>query len=114
MVEPSQWVIAFDGCADAGQDCRCGYFRVTRVGSQEQRVEVLMTAQEEHLLAMHIGREALSDDQRKAVLEIAGRDLINHCITEHGHLPPTIYVTSRHLFGRPGAQWDLLRRAALL
>jgi hypothetical protein len=107
------WSIEFQGCTEKEVDCRCGHFEVTPEGGPSQLVEVLTTAQIEHILAGELGKSELSDEERGLILSTAGRHLIEQCIREEGHVPPVLHLTGM-IFRSQGAERRLLQESGLL
>ena len=111
--EMSGWSIQFRGCVEKEPDCPCGKFEVSRENEPAREVEVLTTAQIEHILAGEMGKKALSDDEREVILAVAGRHLIEQCIEEQGHVPSVLYLSGQ-IFRSPGAERRLLQECGLI
>lgn len=109
----SEWSIEFHGCFEKDVDCNCGVFRVRRLDEPEQRVEVLTTVQIEQMLAKVIGKDALSDHERSALLATAGRHLIEDCIHHDGRVQPLLFLTGE-IFHSRGAERRLLQESGLI
>ena len=74
---------------------------------------MLTTMQIEHILAGEMGKKTLSDDEREIILALAGKQLIEQCIEQEGHVPPVLYLSGQ-IFMSEGAERRLLQECGLL
>jgi hypothetical protein len=111
--EMSGWNVSFHGCTEKAPDCHTGKFDVARQGEPARQVEVMTTAQIEHILAGEMGKKALSDDEREIILAVAGKHLIEQCIEEEGRIPPVLYLSGQ-IFMSEGAERRLLEECGLI
>ena len=109
----SRWVIEFEGCAEESPECHAGFFGVARESEPGLSVEVRVTAQIEGLLARLLGKESLTAKDREAILSVAGRHLIEDCLSRAGKVDTVLLLTSE-IFRSHGAERRLLRECGLL
>jgi hypothetical protein len=109
----SRWVIEFKGCTEESPECYAGLFGVASVGAGALSVEVRVTGQIESLLARQLGRPSLTTKEREAILSVAGRHLIEECLSREGKVDPVFLLTSQ-IFMSHGAERRLLRECELL
>jgi hypothetical protein len=105
--------ILFEGCARESTECDAARFAVIEEGRPPLRVEVRITAQIESILAREMGKRELTEQEREAILSLAGRRLIEECLRERGRVDPLLFLTSQ-LFREPGAERRLLRECGLI
>ncbi len=105
--------IRFEGCAQECAECDTARFAVVEEGSPPLRVEVRITAQTEGILAREMGKRELTQQEREAILSVAGRRLIEECLRERGRVDPVLLLTSQ-IFREPGAERRLLRECGLI
>lgn len=105
--------IRFEGCARKGTKCDAALFAVVEEGRLPLRVEVRITAQIESILARETGKRELTQQEREAILSLAGRRLIDECLRERGRVDPVLFLTSQ-IFREPGAERRLLRDCRLI
>ncbi|HUS83104.1 MAG TPA: hypothetical protein VM013_07640 [Dehalococcoidia bacterium] len=111
--EMSGWTVSFHGCTEKDIDCHAGKFDVRRRDEPVRQVEVLTTAQIEHVLAGEMGKKALSDEEREIILAVAGKHLIEQCIEEEGRVPSVLYLSGQ-IFLSEGAERRLLQECGLV
>jgi len=111
--DASACTIRFEGCSRQDAECDTASFVVAEEGRQPLQVEVRVTAQIESILAREMGKRELTDQQREAILSVAGRRLIEECLRERGRIEPMLFLTSQ-LFREPGAGKRLLRECGLV
>ena len=109
----SRRTIRFEGCGRESAECDTARFDVAEEGRPALRVEVRITAQIESILAREMGRQELTEQERDAILTVAGRRLIEECLRERGRVDPLLFLTSQ-LFREPGAERRLLRECGLI
>ena len=109
----TRWVIEFEGCSEESPECHAGFFGVARGSERRLSVEVRVTAQIEHLLAHLLGKDSLTVKEREAVLSVAGRHLIEKCLSQEEKVEPVLLLTSQ-IFRSRGAERRLLRECGLL
>jgi len=109
----SSWSIRFEGCARETAECDTARFAVVEERSPPLRVEVRITAQIESILAREMGKRELTEQEREAILSLAGRRLIDECLRERGRVDPVLFLTSQ-IFREPGAERRLLRECGLI
>jgi len=105
--------IRFEGCARESAECDAARFAVVEEGRPPLRVEVRITAQIESILAREMSKRELTQQEREAILSVAGRRLIEECLQERSRVEPVLFLTSQ-LFREPGAERRLLRECGLL
>ena len=105
--------IRFEGCAPESDECGTARFSVVEAARPPLQVEVRITAQIEGILAREMGRRELTQQEREAILSVAGRRLIEECLRERGRVDPVLLLTSQ-LFREPGAGKRLLRECGLI
>jgi hypothetical protein len=105
--------IRFAGCARESAECDAARFTVIEEGKPPLRIEVRITAQIESILAREMGKRELTEQEREAILSVAGRRLIEECLRERGRVDPVLFLTSQ-LFREPGAERRLLRECGLI
>jgi hypothetical protein len=105
--------IRFEGCTQECAECDTARFAVVEEGRPPLRVEVRITAQIEGILAREMGKRELTEQEREAILSLAGRRLIEECLREHGHVDPVVLLTSQ-IFRERGAERRLLRECGLI
>jgi hypothetical protein len=91
----SSWSVRFEGCARESAECDAARFAVIQEGRPALRVEVRITAQIESILAREMGKRELTEQEREAILSLAGRRLINECLRERGRVDPVLFLTSQ-------------------
>ena len=109
----SSWSVRFEGCARESAECDAAHFAVVEEGRPPLPVEVRITAQIESILAREMGMRELTQQEREAILSLAGRRLINECLRERGRVDPVLFLTSQ-IFREPGAERRLLRDCGLV
>jgi hypothetical protein len=109
----SGWSIRFEGCARESAECDAARFAVIEEGRPPLPVEVRITAQIESILAREMGKRELTEQEREAILAVAGRRLIDGCLRERGHVDPVLFLTSQ-IFREHGAERRLLRDCGLI
>jgi hypothetical protein len=105
--------ISFEGCTQECAECDTARFAVVEEGKPALRVEVRITAQIEGILAREMGKRELTQQEREAIVSVAGRRLIEECLRERGRVDPVLLLTSQ-LFREPGAEHRLLRDCGLI
>jgi hypothetical protein len=105
--------IRFEGCARESAECDAARFAVAEEGRPPLRVEVRITAQTESILAREMGKRELTEQEREAILSVAGRRLIEECLRERGRVDPLLLLTSQ-IFREHGAERRLLRECGLI
>ena len=105
--------IRFEGCSRQDAECDAARFAVVEAGQPPLQVEVRITAEIEGILAREMGKRELTEQQREAILSVAGRRLIEECLQQRGRLEPVLLLTSQ-LFREPGAGKRLLRECGLV
>lgn len=105
--------IHFEGCARESVECDTARFAVVEAGSPALRVEVRITDQIESILAREMGKRELTEEEREAILSVAGRRLIEESLRNRGRVDPVLFLTSQ-IFREPGAERRLLRDCGLL
>jgi hypothetical protein len=109
----SGWSIRFEGCARETAECDTARFAVVEQGREPLRVQVRITAQIESILAREMGKRELTEQEREAILSLAGRRLIDECLRERGRVDPVLFLTSQ-IFREHGAERRLLRDCGLV
>ncbi len=109
----SRQSIRFEGCGRESAECDTARFDVVEQGTAPLRVEVRITAQIESILAREMGKQELTEQEREAILTVAGRRLIEECLQERGRVDPLLLLTSQ-IFREPGAERRLLRECGLV
>jgi hypothetical protein len=105
--------IRFEGCAQECAECDTARFAVVEEGRPPLRVEVRITAQIEGILGREMGKRELTEQEREAILSLAGRRLIEECLRERGRVDPVLLLTSQ-IFRERGAERRLLRECGLI
>jgi hypothetical protein len=105
--------IRFEGCAQESAECSAARFAVVQEGNPPLRVEVRITALIESILAREMGKQELTQQEREAILSLAGHRLIEDCLRERGHVEPVLLLTSQ-VFREPGAEKRLLRECGFI
>jgi hypothetical protein len=105
--------ISFEGCTQECAECDTARFAVVEEGKPALRVEVRITAQIEGILAREMGKPELAQQEREAILSVAGRQLIEESLREHGHVDRVVLLTSQ-IFREPGAERRLLQDCGLI
>jgi len=105
--------IHFEGCARESVECDTARFAVVEEGRAPLGVQVRITEQIESILAREMGKRELTEQEREAILSLAGRRLIEECLRERGRLDPVLLLTSQ-IFREPGAERRLLRECGLI
>jgi hypothetical protein len=105
--------IRFERCTRECAECDTARFAVVEEGGRPQRVEVRITAQIEDILAREMGKRELTQQEREAILSVAGQRLIEECLRERGGVDPVLLLTSQ-IFREPGAEHRLLQECGLI
>lgn len=92
---PIGWTVTFGGCEDAQHLCDAARFEVMPSQGAGVAVEVGTTARIKYVLARELGKEALEAGDRKAIVSVAGCQLIEKCLTEEGAVEPLLFLDSR-------------------
>jgi hypothetical protein len=105
--------IRYEGCTQECAECDTARFAVVEEGRPPLPVEVRITGQIESILAREMGKRELAQQEREAILAVAGRQLIEECLREHGHVDRVVLLTSQ-IFREAGAERRLLRECGLI
>jgi hypothetical protein len=105
--------IRFEGCAQEAAECNAARFALVQEGSPALQVEVRITAQIESILAREMGKRELTQQEREAILSLAGHRLIEECLRERGRVDPVLLLTSQ-IFREHGSERRLLRECGLI
>jgi hypothetical protein len=109
----SEVSIRFEGCSEESAECHTARFALIEAGKPQVQVEVRITVQIEGILAREMGKQDLTQQEREAILSLAGRRLIEDCLRERGRVDPVLLLTSQ-VFHEHGAEKRLLRECGLI